>query len=299
MNAETLARALGGRRTGSHWMALCPTHEDSDPSLSIRDANDGKVLVHCHAGCDQSIVIGALRSRGLWGDTGEYCRRTPSKQPPTASSAPPAQDDNDRTAAALRLWRFTLPAVGTPVAAYLHSRGISFAAPDSIRFHSHLKHPSGGTWPGMVALVTRGPDGESVAIHRTYLSRDGNRKAPVTPQKMMLGPCRGGAVRLATANGKLMVGEGIETCLAAMQATGLPAWAALSTSGLRSLQLPAEIDEVIILADGDEPGEAAAVTAAKRWKREGRTVRIARPPPGMDFNDVLHSRQAGAQEGAA
>jgi len=30
-----------------------------------------------------------------------------------------------------------------------------------------------------------------------------------------------------------MVGEGIETCLAAMQATGNPAWAALSTSGLR------------------------------------------------------------------
>jgi putative DNA primase/helicase len=95
-----------------------------------------------------------------------------------------------------------------------------------------------------------------------------------------------------------MVGEGIETCLAAMQATGLPAWAALSTSGLRTLQLPAEIDEVIILADGDERGEAAAVAAAGRWKREGRTVSIARPPPGMDFNDVLRGRQAGAQEGA-
>lgn len=30
MNAETLARALGGRRTGSHWMAPCPTHEDRE-----------------------------------------------------------------------------------------------------------------------------------------------------------------------------------------------------------------------------------------------------------------------------
>ena len=73
----------------------------------------------------------------------------------------------------------------------------------------------------MVALVTRGTDGEPLAIHRTFLARDGAGKAPVTPQKMMLGPCRGGAVRLATATGKLMVGEGIETCLAAMQATGL------------------------------------------------------------------------------
>jgi hypothetical protein len=151
----------------------------------------------------------------------------------------------------------------------------------------------------MVALVARGYDGEPVAIHRTYLSRDGSGKAPVTPQKMMLGPCRGGAVRLGTASAKLMVGEGIETCLAAMQATGLPACAALSTSGLRTLRLAAEIREVIILADGDKPGEAAALDAAGRWQREGKTVRIARPPAGLDFNDILLRRHAGAREGAA
>ena len=75
MSAETLARALGGRRTGSHWMAPCPTHEDRDPSLSIRDADDGKVLVHCHAGCDQSVVIGELRSRGLWDSASDHCQR--------------------------------------------------------------------------------------------------------------------------------------------------------------------------------------------------------------------------------
>jgi putative DNA primase/helicase len=297
MNAETLARALGGRRTGSHWMAPCPTHEDRDPSLSIRDANDGKILVHCHAGCDQSVVIGALRSRGLWDDAGQHGRRPPTKQPPTASGTP-AQDDSNRTGAALRLWRASSPAVGTTVATYLHSRGINLVAPDALRFHPRLKHPSGGTWPGMIALVARGHDGESLAIHRTFLARDGVGKAPVTPQKMMLGPCRGGAVRLAMPTGKLMVGEGIETCLAAMQATGLPAWAALSTSGLRTLLLPAEIGEVLVLADGDDPGEAAAVDAARRWKREGRTVRIARPPTGMDFNDVLLGRVVDAKEGA-
>jgi hypothetical protein len=210
-----------------------------------------------------------------------------------------SQDEKQRTAAALRLWRSALAAISTPVATYLHSRGINLTVPDSVRFHSRLKHPRGGNWPCMVALVARGYDGEPVAIHRTYLSRDGSGKAPVTPQKMMLGPCRSGAVRLGTASEKLMVGEGIETCLAAMQATGLAAWAALSTSGLRTLRLPAEIREVIILADGDEPGEAAALDAAGRWQREGRTVRIARPPNGMDFNDILLGRHAGAQEGAA
>ena len=85
----------------------------------------------------------------------------------------------------------------------------------------------------------------------------------------------------------LMVGEGIETCLAAMQATGHPAWAALSTSGLRALDVPESVREVIVLADGDDPGEGAARDCARRWQREGRRVRIARPPRGQDFNDML------------
>ena len=123
-------------------------------------------------------------------------------------------------------------------------------------------------------------------------------KAPVDPQKMMLGPCRGGAVRLAEPGDVLMVGEGIETCLAAMQATGHPAWAALSTSGLRALDLPDDVRDVIVLADGDDAGEAAARDCAWRWKREGRRVRIARPPQGMDFNDMLMDRAPRIEEGA-
>ena len=279
-------------------MVRCPGHEDREPSLSIRDADDGKVLVHCHAGCDQSAVINELRLRGLWEDAGRHGRQSATKQPPTASSTP-AQDNSNRITAALRLWRAAVPAPGTPVETYLHSRGINLVPPDAVRFHPRLKHPSGGTWPGMVALVARGDDGESLAIHRTFLAREEAGKAKVTPQKMMLGPCRGGAVRLAVATSKLMVGEGIETCLAAMQATGLPAWAALSTSGLRTLLLPAEIGEVIVLADGDDPGEAAALDAARRWKRENRIVRIARPPTGMDFNDFLLGSVVDAKEGAA
>ncbi len=136
-----------------------------------------------------------------------------------------------------------------------------------------------------------------LAIHRTFLARDGVGKAPVDPQKMMLGPCRGGAVRLAEPGDVLMVGEGIETCLAAMQATGHPAWAALSTSGLRALDLPHDVRDVIVLADGDDAGEAAAQDCARRWKREGRRVRIARPPQGMDFNDMLMARAPLASRG--
>jgi hypothetical protein len=139
----------------------------------------------------------------------------------------------------------------------------------------------------MVALVTRGADDMPLGIHRTFLAKDGSFKAPVKPPRMMLGPCRGGSVRLGAPGGLLMVGEGIETCLAAMLTTGNPVWAALSTSGLRTLNLPHAVRDVIVLADGDNPGEAAAHDAALRWSGEGRRVRIAHSPRGADFNDVL------------
>jgi len=45
MSAETIAKALGGRKAGNGWMARCPVDDDREASLSIHDAVDGKVLV--------------------------------------------------------------------------------------------------------------------------------------------------------------------------------------------------------------------------------------------------------------
>ncbi len=64
MTAETIARALGGRRAGQGWTARCPAHDDTTPSLSVADRN-GRVLAHCHAGCSQERVLAALEARGL------------------------------------------------------------------------------------------------------------------------------------------------------------------------------------------------------------------------------------------
>jgi GTP cyclohydrolase II len=60
MTAENIAKALGGHRAGATWMARCPVHDDRAPSLSISSGKDGKVLVRCHAGCEQRDVITAL-----------------------------------------------------------------------------------------------------------------------------------------------------------------------------------------------------------------------------------------------
>jgi putative DNA primase/helicase len=292
---RSIAKALGGRKVGCGWMARCPAHHDRMPSLSICDADDGKVMVHCHAGCDQRRIIAVLRSLGMWQENGQ--RALECSAACERAERQPDYDDTNRKRSALALWRSSVSAGETLVETYLNSRGLQLPVPEAIRFHATLRHPSGQVWPGMVALVSSGIEDLNLGVHRTFLARDGVQKAAVCPQKMMLGPCRGGAVRLAAANDVLMVGEGIETCLSAMQVTGHPAWAALSTSGLGTLDLPNTVRDVIVLADGDDAGEAAANAAALRWKSEGRRVRIARPPQGLDFNDLLLGRAPVTGEG--
>ena len=183
MTAETIVRALGGRKAGLGWVARCPAHDDREPSLSIREA-DGKVLVRCHAGCDQRNVIEALKERDLWDGKGRS--RIPRLSRRKIPESQPAQQHEERSTAALAIWQSTALAVGTPVETYLLARGLNLSLPPSLRFHRGLKHPSGGIWPCMVALVTRGADNAPVAIHRTFLARDGSGKAPVDPKKMGL-----------------------------------------------------------------------------------------------------------------
>ena len=129
-----------------------------------------------------------------------------------------------------------------------------------------------------------------------YLRADGSGQADVEPQKATLGPIWGGAVRLDPAAPELVIGEGIESSASAGILLGLPAWAATSAGNLaRGLVLPPEVLSVTIAADPDPPGVKAARDAARRWRCEGRKVRIATPDvPGCDFNDLLMREMADA-----
>lgn len=56
-----LSHFEGAKQTGpDRWIARCPAHDDRRPSLSIREANDGRVLLHCWAGCAAPEVVGAI-----------------------------------------------------------------------------------------------------------------------------------------------------------------------------------------------------------------------------------------------
>lgn len=62
MTAAQFAEQLGARRTGlGRWQARCPAHQDRSPSLSIREGADGRVLVHCFAGCALDSILAALK----------------------------------------------------------------------------------------------------------------------------------------------------------------------------------------------------------------------------------------------
>jgi hypothetical protein len=62
MSAETLLSRLDKvRKTGAgRWIAKCPAHDDKSPSLSVRELDDGRVLLHCFGGCAAGDVLNAI-----------------------------------------------------------------------------------------------------------------------------------------------------------------------------------------------------------------------------------------------
>lgn len=178
---------------------------------------------------------------------------------------------------------------------------------------------------GAVQGCVERPDGGMetraiVGVHCTFLAPDGSGKAARPPQlppgeewktKIMRGAVWGGALRLTAAEDIMLVAEGIETAFSVLQACwddelgcahidGQPVgvWATLSQNNLGAVWLPDSVREVRLCIDNDtkipnaentrqkDPEEiiAAAVT---HHRAQGRDVRIARPPAGMDFNDML------------
>jgi hypothetical protein len=62
MTVETLLQNLTKlKKTGQNkWQSCCPAHEDKTPSLAIKELDDGRVLIHCFAGCTSSEILQAI-----------------------------------------------------------------------------------------------------------------------------------------------------------------------------------------------------------------------------------------------
>jgi putative DNA primase/helicase len=289
MTTEIVARALGGRRVGVAWMARCPTHDDCEPSLSIRDSDDGKVLVRCHAGCAQAQVIEELRLRGLW-----YGKVLPthSYSPIKSCSAPSAESGsalNRRRARAL--WQESIAIVGTLAEKYLAKRGVLHASsntdPAVLRFHPSCPY-GGSRYPCLLALMSDVHTSEPKAVLRTALTKTGEKIG-----RMALGAKASAAIKL-TADPDvtlgLAVGEGLETVLSAMRFGFSPAWALGDAGNVRRFPVLSGIECLTIIVDNDESGtgQRAALECSNRWTSAGREVfRIIPDRCGDDMNDVV------------
>ncbi len=188
------------------------------------------------------------------------------------------------------LWRAAAAPAGTPVDAYLRSRGLAVREASPLRFHPRAGRNRGCGPPGpaMIALMTSPETGSPCSVHVTYLRPDGSGKAPGTRAKTMLGAA--GVVRLAPdAEVTLGLGlaEGIETALATAQHAGWrPVWAAASAGGIGRFPVLPGIECLTVFADADDAGLEAARACCRRWAAAGREARVLAPPAG-DWDDAL------------
>jgi hypothetical protein len=293
MTAREAAALLGGQATTATSL-LCPGpgHSPRDRSLSVRldPAAPDSFVVHSFSG-DGPLVcrdhVRAALGLGLWRPRGDT--------PPAPRPRPtPAVDDvAGRIAAALRIWGEARPAAGTLAETYLRNRGLALdpRAAECIRFRPGL-HFEGGTAPAMVGLFRDLRTDEPCGIHRTYLRPDGSKLG-----RKMLGRARGAAIKLdpddEVALG-LVVGEGIETCLAARMLGYKPTWVLGSATAIEHLPVLGGIEALTLLGENDATGtNARAVDAcARRWLAAGREVTVVDPDAG-DLNDVLRARASG------
>jgi putative DNA primase/helicase len=253
------------------------------------------VCNQCGAGDGISMVMKAK---------GWDFRRAAEELTPLAGGVEPALARKERSAEALQkmtegLWKSGIPIhPGDPVGMYLSRRGLRSPYPKGLRYVEKARYHATGqapTWhPAMVAAVIS-PQGEMVAVHRTYLTMDGAKAAQEEPRKLTPGPLgRGYAIRLGEpVNGVLGVAEGIETALSAAALFGVPVWAAVNAAGLMQWEPPEGVTAVHIFGDNDPKygGQSAAFALAHRQATRGLTVNVHIPDRG-DWNDELQEPAA-------
>jgi putative DNA primase/helicase len=280
-SADAIIAALGGNPdTG---MCRCPAHDDKTPSLHVSEGYKGAVW-RCFAGCSQDAVLAALRARGLLPQNGNAMPRTNRRQ----DERDDGEDELERFRRAMGILRAVVQAKAGPPTDYLESRGIKLMPECAMLLPAkESARLTGKRFPAMVLPIIT--DGLLTGAHITWLTPDMKGKCAMEAPRRTYGFLKGGFVCCAPPDphGSLVVGEGMESTLSAMQLAELPGVAALSANNMSAVRLPA-CKEVIIASDADEVGRKAAAQLAERLEYEGHKVRVARPPiEGADWNDRL------------
>jgi hypothetical protein len=271
--AASVTKALGGR----NGMARCPAHDDKTPSLSVSE-RDGKLLVHCHAGCSQEAVWAVLVRLGLVQQAVRGAETAVSRPKHFKS---PDGELKDRHAEALAFWSAAVPAAHTPAQDYLACRGIVIGPAATLRYHEADN--------ALVAAI-QDQDGALTGVQRIYLKTDS--RGTWATGKRSLGTIKGGACRLTAAADRLQLCESIEDGLALLQMTGRPTWAVPGAGFMVDFEPPPEVREIVLAPDHDKAGLEAIEKSVKSYMHI--TFRQLLPPPGLDWCDVLEDYEERA-----
>ena len=200
-----------------------------------------------------------------------------------------------------RMWQSSTP-MDPLINAYFKTRGTpDMELSEMMRLNPQTAFfaDSGTTYhPTILMPVSRVDDGKLkvVALHRIYMEEhpDGRvtKAAVKAPKKIMpWGSLEGAAIRLFKASGKVLsVGEGVETMLSVHTMTGLPTWSCVTAWGLETMQIPDDVETILIAADYDMSGKGqeSALKLAARVEAAGKTAIIMSPQDF--FNPSKHTK---------
>lgn len=277
--------------TGRH--APCPACGGRDRFRF--DDKGGRGTFFCsHCGAGDGFMLLSLVKGWSFRKAAEEIEHLAGATP--ARTPRPEQDDSARLEGCRRVWRDTKAAKdGDPVQLYLRRRTGMNHVPSVVRSHPRLayRYDDGSVThhPAMVAKVTDA-SGRGCAIHRTYLTVEGNKASVPTVKKVLGNMPASSAIRLFEAESTLGIAEGLETALSASIHFGVPVWSAISASGMEKWTPPEGIERVIVFGDNDISGvgQAAAWSLAKRLIASGMAVEVKIPEMCGDWNDQLGGR---------
>ena len=297
VNGATVSLAeIIGLPLDSDGKILCPYHDDTTPSLHIYQDHFHCFSCGAHGGAVDWLVDveGKTRDEAL-----ALLADWQAVEHPRARVMRAAADDGRTLASALRLWEAATSIAGTPALYYLSDvRGIDIDAlpPDIdavLRFHPDCPFGPGTRVPSLLALLRDVTTDEPAGIHRIALTPAVCNGAKVERRTLGRWPAPR-AVKLWPAATDLVIGEGLETVLAA--ATKLdylgtplrPAWAAISAGNLARLPVIAGVERLVLLVDNDAAGQVSARRCESTWLTAERTViRLTPDRAGADFNDIV------------
>jgi phage/plasmid primase-like uncharacterized protein len=289
------------KRRGQDWWGQCPIHADRTPSFQVSPGHQNFRCWGCGAHGDVIDFLAAVERLDTGGALARFRDLVGGAAPDPAAKAAragrmaaaaalEAQETARRVALALAILNqsepLTMRSPELPVRYLVERRGITRWQPHALRWHPAC--PWGQDRVGCLVVPVSNVAGDVTGIWRIRPSLDG------TVERRGLGSVLGGCARVIddAALPIIAVAEGVEDALSAWVLTTYPCWAALSTAGMAALELPAAFREVLICADADAVGLAAARALATRMRAQGREVRVIQPQAGKDANDVLQSRSA-------